>query len=330
MTQKELNRVVARKIAENAFWKADLFTRYYAADFTMDIPTAPPGMPNHYTTWEAERCFEWFNRSVKSWNVELEEFYGSPGPERFWAFGHCGGDVHWGDHDGHFWTKFILQIEFDHGKVNYLSWRMDPVAMLEAAGRDRPEFNMALDDPRVRKFQPWHSIFSYEEVTQRPASGDSKEAILQRRSDNLEQFRCGVEREKYRTLETRGEEELGGAWFVPKEQSDAEKAHAYESVGGLNPVFAWVKTHSPWMYRDPRGRIYETDDPNVFFGEMDSHGPGSFGNSSGGERGHYHQNYLMYIRMDDNGRLVVWEEFLSTVNIYNSAAIKMQSFPYYY
>ena len=56
--QKEINARTAKLIAESAFWNGPIFTKYFTDDFTMDIPSAPPGMPNHYSTWEAERCFE--------------------------------------------------------------------------------------------------------------------------------------------------------------------------------------------------------------------------------------------------------------------------------
>lgn len=328
MTQKELNCAAARRIAEAPFWRADLFTKYYAPDFTMEVPTAPPGMPNYFSTWEAERCFEWLNRTVRAWDVKLEKFYSSPDPDLFWAIGSCDADVCWGDHDGRFSSLCFLKLVVHEGKVKHLSWRMDANAMLEAAGRKRPPFDIAMDDPRVQAFKPWRSIFYPYKVTESPAEGDSPEAVWQRTQDNFGQNVCGAERERFRALETKADGFEGWAWFVPQEQTElTEKLRAEQ---GGDPINAWVKTSSPWMYRDPRGKVYATDDPHVYFGEMNSYGPGCWLCHGQGQNGHYHQTYLMIMRVDDAGRLAEWKEVLSPINIYQSAAIEIPSFPYYY
>jgi ketosteroid isomerase-like protein len=328
---KELNEISAKKVASSAFWNGEIFCKYFAPDFTMEYPIAPPGMPNYYNTWEAERCFEWLNRSVRSWEVQLEEFYSTPDPNQFWAIGHCGGDVFWGEHDGKVWTKYLLKIEFTNQKVSHIRLYWDPFELLKAAGK-KPAAQLFedLDNPKIDEY-----LKNHPEMLKPPAGegipGDCDFAAVRKRlQTNLNQFICGVEREKYRGLEIRGKGYRNGTWFNFSE--DVEKAKAIEEEA--NPVLAarvhaWVKASSPWMYRDPRGRIYPTDDPKVFFADMNCHGPGCLlGN--GCDVGHYRQAYLLYLRFDDAGCLVTYDEILNPSNGLNSVAKDIPNFPYYH
>lgn len=333
MTQREQNRKTALLIANNPFWKTELFTKYYAADFTMDIPTAPPGMPSRYNTWEAERCFAWLNWSVRKWQVTLKEFYGSPAEsfDTYWAIGRIHADVCWGEHNGIFESDSYMKICFKNGKVNYLSWRMDPVAMLLAAGRKRPSFDVeqVVTTYDFSDVKPWKSLYTYHQEYSLPSQGNDDQGIKERLFYNLEQHRCGIEREKYRQCETQTEDYQGDGYFIPQQQCDAAEAHKDEWVGGRPIVLAWVKASSPWMYRDPRNKVYATDDAHIYFAEMNNHGPGCW-IGVGQPNGHYHQDYLVYIRVDEYGRICEWKEILNAVNIFNSSAIVMESFPYYY
>ena len=54
MDDKIHNREIAEKIASVPFWRQEYFPKYFSEQFTMDFPSAPPGMPNHYDVWEAE------------------------------------------------------------------------------------------------------------------------------------------------------------------------------------------------------------------------------------------------------------------------------------
>lgn len=332
MDRKERNRAIAYKIASEAFFKANLFTAYYDKDFTMDIPTAPPGMPNHYTTWEAECCFTWLNRTVRKWDVSLSEFYGSENPDLFWAIGDCDADVHWGDHDGHFASMFALKIILsEEGKVRYLSWRSDPSEMLVAAGRERPPFDVekALTQEEVKNYKWFHSLVNLKQESIPYPLGNHPEEIKERIQIILDQHSCGVDRERYRKLPRNEKAFKGNGCMVPKQQTEAAIKHKDEIVGGINAVFAWVKQSSPWMYRDPRNIVYATDDPHVYFAEMNCHGPGCWCGIEG-KTGHYHQDYLVYIRVDDQGYLTSWYEILNNVNILNASNVNMGSFPYYY
>ncbi len=326
MTEINNKRDVAYRVASHAFFRADLFTSCYDKDFTMDFPTAPPGMPDHYETWEAECCFSWLNRTVRKWDVELKEFYKAKDQDLFWAIGNCDADVHWGDHDGRFISMFVLTIKVnDDHKITHLCWRTDPCKMLVAAGRKMPDFNVedVLNDGIVKSFKGYHSLFDPEYDPICYPTGNDEVDIKKRIEMILAQHSCGIERNRYRNLPEKKELFAGFASFIPEQQMKASEKYGEEKV------FSWVKLSSPWMYRDPRNKVYGTDDPHVYFAEMNCLGPGCWYGIKG-ETGHYHQNYLVYIRIDDQGYLTSWIEILNSINIMNSSNVDCGSFPYYY
>lgn len=340
MTEKEMNASVARKIASAPFWRAAYFPEYFTETFTMDFPSAPPGMPNHFSVWESERCFEWLNRTVKSWEINLEEFYTTPDPHQFWAVGTCRGKVFWADRDGLFQSKYFVRVECREGRVNYMKGWMDTLAFLRAAGLPFKTIVKHLDDPQVNVFLR-HTPKRFKQEKKEDSLDLGPEASEKRLQDNLQQNVCGVERETYRQRETFHPDYRRGAWFIPDRQpwasvddlelsihrsTDLEKSIPAE----IKPrVFAWVKASSPWMYRDTRGMNYPTDDPHVYFAEMYSRGPSNWiGNQC--SRGHYHQEYLMYMVFDDAGRELIRDEIICPLNKFTSANLSLPSFPYYY
>ncbi len=339
-TQKELNKETAKKVAGSAFWNGEIFTRYFADDFTMDIPTAPPGMPNHYSTWEAERCFEWLNRSVRKWESSITTLYPTPDPDVFWVEGVQKGETFWGDRDGQLETEFFMRIEFNHGKVSYLNWRFHTWTWMLAAGRrvhghravlpvdaegnvdefDR-EFLINVEDPDIQEYLK-NPSFGEVPKPEETELDMSPEAIYERRQINIYQFACGYDREKYRQIEVLNPEYHKVAHFVnlPYEESVPPEDPAY---------FAWNKVCSPWMYRDPRSKFYPTDDPNVIYVEMNAHGPGCWRTASV-KVGHYKQDYLVKLILDDQGRLLRFVEVAAPVNGLNSTGTEISSFPYYH
>lgn len=324
--------IIAHLIASKPFYRHDLFTKYYSYDFTMDFPNAPSGMPNHYDTWQAERCFMWLNRTVKKWQTKLLEFYHTPQTNIYWAIGECEAEVHWGDNDGHFESNIYLKIELnDECQIKYLSLRVDPIEMLVAAGRKRADFDVekAISKIDFSNFQSYHSLVDIDYVPLKKADSMSKEDIDLRIQYILDQHSCGVEREKYRHVVYQRNDFIGYGKFVPKQQEQAEMNHQNDKVNGLNKVLAWVKMSSPWMYRDPRNKVYPTNDPHIYFAEMNAHGPGCW-KSIAGEVGHYKNEYLVYIEIDDQGYLKRWIEVLNSMNILNSSNVVFESFPYYY
>lgn len=341
MLYKERNAEIAKLVAQSPFWNGRIFCRYFTDDFTMDIPNAPLGMPTHYDTWEAERCFEWLNRTVKKWEAKIVEFYPTPDANLFWVQGIQKGLVHWDEDDGKLESDFFMKIEFKNGKVSYISWRFHTWSWLVAAGKRyhthveklpidengnvdeyNKEFLINSNEPDIQAYCNNPSFGEIPHVKEEKLD-DSKEAIYQRRQINIYQFASGVERDIYRHKEVLSEDYKKQAYFVggirPEEQID----------GDNDPVlFAWNKVCSPWMTRDPRSKFYPTDNPNVYFVEMNAHGPGCW-RANGVKVGHYKQNYLVRIVLDDMGRLAKFEEIANPINSLNSTGAQIDNFPYY-
>ncbi|MCC8101613.1 MAG: phenazine biosynthesis protein [Clostridiales bacterium] len=314
----------------------------------MEIPSAPPGLPNYFCVWEAERCFEWLNRTVMSWTMELEEFYSTPDPNQFWAIGVARGDVLWGKEQGHFQSKFFLRMEFKDGKVHYIKTWVDALAFLRAACLDYTRIIKATDDPRVDEFlanTPKRFTINGPKPAENPedvyAGLDmSEEAIAKRLEANLGQNVCGVEREKYRAIENFHPNYSRGAWFIPDYLPWCDlPEEEYSLINNSDPVkkappelgrrqHAWVKMSSPWMYRDTRGKNYPTDDKFVYFSEMYSNGPCLWA-GNGFERGHYHEQFLMVQKFDKAGRELIRDEVICPQYKYASTQIPLPSFPYY-
>lgn len=339
MNYKEMNALLARKLLSSAFWRMEYFPKYFSEKFTMEFPCAPPGMPNYFSVWESERCFEWLNRTVKSWSVEMEHFYTTPDPNQFWAIGICRGETFWNQSDGLFQSKFFVRMEMEDGRVRFLKGWMDSLAFLRAANLEYPYIIKKLDDPKIDEFLAAPPA-RLQQGNSELEDAKGPDAAAKRLEANLRQNICGIEREKYRQLETMAEGYKRGAWFVPDKVPWSDLTDFDTSIysnerkqQGAPPelkkrVHAWVKASSPWMYRDTRGLIYPTDDPLVYFAEMHSNGPSMWiGNAC--EQGHYHQEYLMYCTFDESGREVVRDEVISAANKYCATGIALPSFPYY-
>ncbi len=343
MDDKIHNREIAEKIATVPFWRQEYFPKYFSEQFTMDFPSAPPGMPNHYDVWEAERCFEWLNRTIRSWDSRLEEFYAAPDREQFWAIGYCSAEVYWGEQEGHYESKFIMRLEMKEGKINYIKGMIEPIRMLKAAGLRVPGFHKGIEDSRVDEYLEAHpearnnrEAKVYVDPSESDAEVDmSPELVESRIKNNLKESACGVEREKYRRLTTANPGFTGAAWFVPDDRPWSEAPDPVMVTDNKEPpreaqirIHAWLKSSSPWMYRDTRSKIYPTEDKHVYFVEMNSHGPARW-HGNGCDHGHYHQPYFLIIKFDDAGRMTHRAEILSPLNKYASVNCSLPSFPYY-
>lgn len=343
MANKPYNMELAQRIASVPFWRPEYFPEYFTEDFTMQFPSAPPGMPNYFDVWESERCFEWLNRTVRTWSATLTEFYSTPSPEQFWAIGSCEGDVLWGNNEGHYESKYIMRIEIKDGKVNFIKGMIEPIRMLKAAGLDVPPLHKGIEDSRVDEYLEAHpearknkEAKVFIDPTESEVQIDmNPEAVETRRANNLKESACGVEREKYRRLTTANPDFTGAAWFVPDDRPWADSPEPVMINDNKEPpreaqirIHAWLKSSSPWMYRDTRSVVYFTDDAHVCFVEMNSHGPARW-HGNGCDNGHYHQPYLLIVKFDDAGRMVHRAEILNPLYKYSSVNLSIPSFPYY-
>lgn len=342
MDNKEYHSEIARKIAAAPFWRME-YLQYISESFTMEMPYPPPGMPNYFDSWESTRCFEWLSRTVKSWVVSLEAFYSTPDPNQFWAVGDCGGRTFWNNQDGHFHSKLLMRVEMKDGLVDHIVWLVDPLSFLKAAGLEAPVLHKGIHDPEIDAFLADHPEYwkqgeprsPYDREKALAAVDLSPEACEKRKATALAGHFCARHREEFRNIVTSRPDVVGGVWFLPDDRPWASPNIPAQFTYNNEPplpsqirVQAWLKASSPWMYRDPRGVIYQTDDENVYFVETLGHGPGKWiGN--GCDNGHYHQRYFMYLQFDQYGRIAKRVEVLNPIYKLSSVNISMPIFPYY-
>lgn len=343
MENKELNYGIAKKIAAAPFWRME-YLEFLDESFTMEMPFPAPGMPNYFDSWECTRCFEWMSRTVKSWVVSLDAFYSTPDPAQFWAIGDCGGRTFWNNRDGHFHSKFLMRLELKEGKVSHLVWITDPLAFLKAAGLEAPVLNKGIHEEELNEFlsdhpEYWHQGepgSPYDKERAAIAADLSPEASRKRLETTLAGQFCARHREEFRKIGGRSRPDMSsGVWFLPDNRPWASPNIPAQFTNTREPdlpsqirVSAWLKASSPWMYHDPRGTIYKTDDDKVFVVEMCAHGPGKWiGN--GCDNGHYHQRYFMYLQFDQYGRLAKSVEVLNPIYKLSSVNLSMPIFPYY-
>ena len=60
---------------------------------------------------------DWLRRTVKTWDVTLQELHHTPESHRYWAVGKIRAEVFWGGRDGVLDTKFIMEIVIRDGNV---------------------------------------------------------------------------------------------------------------------------------------------------------------------------------------------------------------------
>ena len=84
MDYKEANRSVVDIYLTKEYWKPE-YQDLFAKDFVLDLPSAPPGMPQHMDAFDARQYREWLLRTVSGYTSEVQEVYGTPDPEMFWA-----------------------------------------------------------------------------------------------------------------------------------------------------------------------------------------------------------------------------------------------------
>lgn len=277
-------------------------------------------MPQYFDNYRVREYFEWMNRTVKSWHVDLEELYAAPDdPNLFWAVGTYEGDVFWGNHHGRFTSKFIKKIRLYDSKIVHVKMMLDPLAYLNAAGRTCPVFRMDIHHPDVDRFMEESKPEHPEAPSPPPAGPDS---ASQRIIDNLDAFRNGDYWKSVYTIADYADDAQMHVWFLPPEMD-----HEYPPE--LMPrVHAWSELSCTNIMFDYNGVAYPTEDPQVYFAEYRCSGDTNWlGNECSGR---YRNEYFYILRFNENGQIRVCEEFLNPVNKFNSINVSLPSFPYYF
>lgn len=320
MASKVLNREIVHKAVTEEFWRLEP-GEVFAPDFQIDFPNAAPGIPQHLDEFEVERYFFWLQETVKTWNVQLHQLYGTPDPDVFWAVSTVSACVHWGGQDGNFETRRFARYELKDGKIRLLVELSNPLRWLEAAGREIPVFRMDLEHPRVNaalaeKQQAKH-------LSGRKAQDMSDEAVQARTAGGIRAFMSGDYWRAVTEIASYAPELDAKVWFLPPEMKESYPPEMAERVE------IWSQLSCPYIEFDRMGRVWETDDPHVFFCEYRCFGITDWlGNNTPNSR--YRNRYVYVLHFDDAGQICCCEEVLNPINKYNSVNISLPSFPYYF
>ena len=309
----------AMKFATEPYWRPEWEDLLHEG-ITIDFPNAPPGMPQHFEDFGMFVYKLWMNRTVRSWNVEIERFHETPGEDMFWAVGQIHAEVRWGGKDSLLETKFIMRIRMKDGKVFHVKQMMDPLKFLAAAGREVPIFRMDLNHEKIDEFLKQETE---DAITGQLGELDmSPEAIEERRFNNLRAFTGGDYYAEVPKLLTMAPDAANGVFFLPPEMKSEYPPEM------IPRVEAWTHLSCPVLSFYHNGAWYPTEDPNLFFAEYSCYGDSEWlGN---GVSGHYQNSYFYLIRLDDAGRMCYWEEYLNTINKFNSINVSIPSFPYFF
>lgn len=317
MDYKQANRTVVDRYLTQEYWRPeyrDLFTE----DFVLDLPSAPPGMPQHMDAFDARQYREWLERTVSNYRSEVSEVYGTPDPEVFWAVRDVSCDVRWSREAGRFSSRIFSRIELKQGRLAYIKNNWNPLAFLYAVHAQVPVFRMDLQDPRIDAYlQRSQEAPAPEEELDR-----SPEAVRRRIQNNLDAFRSGDYFYALKHIATYAPNYESKVWFLPPEMQESYPPEM------MDRVEAWTSLSCPKIDFDTAGRYWATDDPHVYFCEYMCWGRVDWlGNNA---PGHYRNRYFYVLRFDDLGRIACCEEVLNPINKFNSIGVSIPSFPYYF
>lgn len=320
MIAREKNKAIARQMIVSEYWKdeyKDLFSDLYYFDF----PTAPPGMPQRFQDGEVDNFFEWMGRTVKRWDVDLEEIHGVENDSTtFFAVGWVDADVYWGMQDGHLHSKMLAKISVKNQKVCYMKLHMDPLKFLDAAGRKYPIFRMDIDHPEVYQYLENTKEDPHAKAGDAPEEELTKEQKIQK---TLDAFRSPDYWYQVSHEASYQDGFTAYVWCLPPEM---DKDATYDGEE-LARVEAWSVLSCPEIDFHEGGITWKADDADIYFGEYDCKGTTTWlGNDVVGK---YRNNYFYILRMNEKGEVAVSEEFLNPINKMNSINVSVPSFPYY-
>lgn len=317
---KDANRKKMAVYMSENFWE-EKYDDLFSEDIVVDIPTAPPGMPQHLDAFDYKQYRGWLARTTSNVKTKIQEYYGTPDPNVFWGIRDVSADVKWCKNPGKFESKIFTRVEFKKGKISYIKINWNPLHFLYAIGADVPIFRMDLYNPRVEQFLKENPAAEEEKAEE--VLDDSPEAIAKRIQDNLEAFMRPDYFDALMNQAVFAPNHESKVWFLPPEMKESYPAEMMERVE------AWTTLSCPAIDFDEAGSYWATDDPHVYFAEYMCYGKVDWiGNDAPGA--HYRNRYFYVIRFDDLGRIACCEEVLNPINKFNSIGVSIPTFPYYF
>lgn len=311
------NHTLVERMITSQYWlpeNRDMFS----GDFTLELPNAPPGMPQYFNPVDSARYMDWFSRTVKTWKVDPGYgIYGTKDENLFWVVRVCSGDVHWGGVDGKFESRMVSRITTEKGKIKHMKELSNPLSFLKAIGAEVPIFRVEMDYEEIEKVK----AEAAENTKPVQPMDNSPAAVAKRLSNNLAIYREGLDYSAEAEMMTLAENCEWRVWFLPPEMKAAY--YGDEAIG----IDIWT-SRSVKSYRYlPDAIIYETDDPSIYFIECGGDGITDWqGNNA---LGAYRNRYVMFDQFE-NGALIKHHEYLNPINKFNSINKSIPSFPYYF
>lgn len=315
---REKNREVVRKWAVSQYWRPE-FNDMFTADFTIEMPFAPPGMNQVLCVGQTLAHRYWLTRTVRSWYIDSEKMkiYGPKEEDGniFWIIRDCQADVYWGGAYGKFQNHFVSRVTLVNGKINHLKEFFDPLEFLKAIGEEIPRFPFYYPDKTIEagekvKEDTKLKEFSYDA---------SPEAIAERGRLNVETF-LAVNYFEVHQNRTFSPDYRHIVYYAPKDM------HTHFIPEELPAFDAWLDGAFKDWNGHPDIIAYETEDPRVWFFESGGYGivewPGS-GIESG-----YGNRYCKFLELDEMGLIKRYDEHLNPMGKLNSINKRVPSFPY--
>jgi ketosteroid isomerase-like protein len=316
---KQANYETVKRVVSSQFWLPE-FRDLFSKDFTLEMPYAPPGMPQFFNSADVPVHWDWLARTVRSWRTENIRIFGpAKGEDVFWVMRDCAGDVHWGGTDGRFESMFISKIVFENGRIKSMKEYCDPLAFLKASGREVPVFKQPLDPAAVAKDKAARAAKAAQPKVEQKRD-DSRDAIAERIKYNLKVL-------------TAPDAYTSGLSTMDTEDTDAELWFApYEMNVNSTPIrqdghVDWIERSSVRLTNYPNPIVYETDNPDIYLIETGTYGEMAWAGNNA--RGGYRNRYVFYIEFE-KGLVKNHSECLNPINKFNSINVSIPSFPYFY
>lgn len=307
-----------RALAAAPYWQPE-YAGYFAPECALELPYAPPGMPQYISAIERPLHFAWMTRTTKNWEFfEIEDFGAPADTDVFWLMrkGRC--LAGWGGlKEQPFYSRFILKLTITGGKVTALKELSDPLAFLRAAGRELPLFPMIIDPEAAEKERPLieakrSAVFVCD---------DPPEVCQARKEASLDALRHHRIDPAYSDAMPEAPNIDGSLYFAPPEMD--EDCTPHRQPGHLD----WLmKCEIDSSYSSNEFPVYATGDPDVYFDETCFNGQMHW---LGGPPGYYRNVYVDRI-VFDHGYIKEFSEALNPINKFNSLNVSLPSFPYFF
>lgn len=307
-----------RELINVPYWEKQ-YAGFFAPECAIEVPYAPPGMPQYFCAIERPIHFDWLERTTRRWEFfDIEDFGAPEDTDVFWLMrkGKC--LASWGGlKDREFVSRYILKITIQEGKITALKELFDPMAFLHAAGKELPVFPMEIDPEAAERERP-----IIEEKRKKVFVCDDPPEICQARKERaLDALRHHRTDPAYDDAVPEAPN-MDGALFFPPPGMD-ENCTPHRQPGHLD----WLaKCEVDSGYSSNEFPVYATGNPDVYFDETCYHGLMHW---PGAPEGRYRNVYVDRI-VFDHGYMKEFSEALNPVNKFNSINVSLPSFPYYF